>query len=364
MVLNNEENMSDIVKSGHLLKLSALAYDPAVEKNINPALPTGYEFMYKASSVLKSYDLYGYRGYAIINKDFKHVIIASSGTKASEAGNDYAALHADFQSDHKLIKASLPEQFDPLVSFTKKIMTDLGSEASSYSYTFTGHSLGAALSELAVAEFVNKFDVNSEVFDNPGTLPIIECNPNWGSSVAEKVREVSIIHNASPNVFNTLNPQTGNVLKLVYQEDTSFWRNMIYNDFTRDLYKKVAKKIWHYDEGEKVQMPGVQIGNHAISSFIQEIDPATNEFYEEIRVPKWNKYYKRSPLIDEFGESKVLSFFMKHNAIDVGQLVKAAQKTGAFLEQIGVWEVAAEMSCEYVGILCSDNSISDQPSEI
>ena len=105
-------------------------------------------------------------------------------------------------------------------------------------------------------------------------------------------------------------PQAGEVLKLVYREDSSFWRNIIYNDFSRDIYKKVVKKIWHYEDGEKVQMPGVQIGNHAISSFIAEIDPSTNEFYEEVRVPKWNNYYKRSPLIDEFGESKILSFFM------------------------------------------------------
>lgn len=356
--------MSDIIKSGHLLKLSAIAYDANVEKNINNALPTGYEFLYKASSVLKSYDLYGYRGFAIINKDHKHIIISSSGTKASEAENDYAALHADFQSDHQLIKATLPEQFQPLISFTTKIISDLGNEAASYSYTFTGHSLGAALSELAVAEFIDKYDVNSEVFDNPGTLPIIESNSKWGKEIAEKVHEASLIHNASPNVFNTLNPQTGVVLKLIYREDSSFWRNVIYNDFTRDLYKKVAKKIWHYDEGETVQMPGIQVGNHAISSFVPEIDPATNEFYEEIRVPKWNKYYTRSPLIDEFGESKVLAFFMKHNAVDVGQLVKAAQKTGDFLEQIGVWEIAAEMTCEYVGLLCLDNNQTEQSVEI
>jgi hypothetical protein len=312
---------------------------------------------------MKSYDLHGYRGFAIVNKELKHVIVASAGTKASEAENNYSALHADFQSDHKLIKATLPEQFEPLINFTRKIIEELDAKEHDYTITFTGHSLGAALSELAVAEFINQLDVNSEVFDNPGTLPIIENNPNWGKEIAEKVHEVSLIHNASPNIFNTLNPQTGTVLKLIYQEDTSFWRNMIYNDFTRDLYKKVAQKIWHYDEGEKVQMPGIQIGNHAISSFMQEIDPSTNEFYEEIRVPKWNKYYKRSSLIDEFGESKILTFFMKHNAVDVGQIVKAAQKTGAFLEEIGIWDVAADMTCQYVGILCSSNDYNQETSE-
>lgn len=173
-------------------------------------------------------DKTGYAGVAYSNPDKKEIIIASAPSMVLK----------DFRSISSLYHGLVPNQFEQsLKPFLDSIIKELGEDAKGYTFTLTGFSLGAALSDLGAAYLHERgFNVVTHGVDNPGTGKIYEKvkaqtranHPN--EAPAAKPAEVHNYILSEQNVANSVNPQRGKVHTIGIQgQEVAAPRDRIFN---------------------------------------------------------------------------------------------------------------------------------------
>lgn len=113
--------------------------------------------------------LYGYKAVVLVNHSTKVLHIASAGTMIRE-------VH-DLWDDFRVFFGRVPNKFVPAKSLVDQVIKQLGGqqEALKYEFNCCGHSLGAVVSDLMMAEILSR-DLNfkcSRTYDTPGSKNIV-----------------------------------------------------------------------------------------------------------------------------------------------------------------------------------------------
>lgn len=157
-------------------------------KKIAELLPENYEMMI-CTDYLEDTQKYQYRAMVFINRDTKEVIVANSGTRFGM----HKAGKSDLFNDVHIMMSKTPPKMKSIETLNDMILDNLGGEVGEYKIHYTGHSLGASLSDLAAADMALKcrkrgidLEVNEAgkkekekkistmTFENPGSKKIIE----------------------------------------------------------------------------------------------------------------------------------------------------------------------------------------------
>lgn len=199
-------------------------------------IPSGYVKIYGSDEIGVSST--GYNGKALINFDTNELIIGSEGTDVGQKG--IIDMLKDLYNDAQLFFGYVPNQYKyGCKPFTKAVTEQFGDNLKNYNITFVGHSLGAAISEIAKYDFSHNHTVGGDgnykgvVFDNPGTEGVIKNNldyfhptvsvkthPDTKSEVMFGSAEEGLtVFNSTANLINTMSPTTGEVIYV--GQDTS-----------------------------------------------------------------------------------------------------------------------------------------------
>ncbi len=151
-------------------------------KKVAELLPANYQLLL-ASDYLTDTKKHQYRAMVFVNNDTKEVIVASSGTRFGR----HKAGKSDLFNDAYLMMSKTPPKMRSIEVMNEMILQNLGSAASEYKIHYTGHSLGASLSDLAAADMAIKYrqrgiglevekepKISTMTFENPGSKKIIE----------------------------------------------------------------------------------------------------------------------------------------------------------------------------------------------
>lgn len=182
--------------------LSKLAYSDS------PELPEelksqGWEVLCTAKEMNKTQD--GYGGVAFINPRTGEVVIAHRGT------DKWIGKDSDFfDDDISIRRGAIPDQYYVSRKFVDQVKAQLKYDArfSDYTLVHTGHSLGAALSDLNAVTDGSK----GIGFDNPGTLQIIKNHQNVFSP---DHRDNLISYQSNPNLVHLGGENAGYVVQLI-----------------------------------------------------------------------------------------------------------------------------------------------------
>ncbi|MCC8419275.1 MAG: hypothetical protein LN590_07170 [Rickettsia endosymbiont of Glossina mortisans submortisans] len=158
---------------------------------------------------------YGYKAVAFINRTTKEIHISTAGTIPKEK--------YDLIDDGLITFGYTPNK--PVKEFVTKVLEQAGGKAEVIDYTFStsGHSLGAILSDLTAVEIHSrglKFE-KSVTFDNPGSKKVVEnaiTNKFFTGEVTTPIQELAKhceIYNVKHNFINTTNPHLATDIKLV-----------------------------------------------------------------------------------------------------------------------------------------------------
>jgi hypothetical protein len=173
----------------------------------------------------------GYYGQIWINHRYKQVAIVSSGTKLnfpsfpdSSISNLYGILHLlkDGLNDIQVFMHCTPSQYKRGMERFIEYFISLDLDLKEYDITFTGHSLGAILSDLG-ALYAHKYktcfnSIHSITTENPGSKTSMETLYQKLSTRGElegvdleELRSVFYVLNNRPNWVNTNSEQFGEV---------------------------------------------------------------------------------------------------------------------------------------------------------
>lgn len=339
------------------LDLSSIAYNKLFERHLEKIIPTGYKLLFYFDKMVNTPPSLGYKGIAIINSMTKHIIITNAvvGNKIDEG--------FEVIGNSDILNGKLPKQYENLNLFLLKVIEKIGGmdKVKDHTFTCTGHSFGALLSELAVAEWHKKLTINAVVFDSPGSKTIIKNNEQWGEKAANNIYEddLVIIHNASPNVINTLNPQVGKVYQVKKHTKEDLWHNYAF-ELMYIAVKWVGKYIFKTDKKD-IKVPGLEISTHKLNNFYEEIDSKTGKFFEEQEMPKWNSHYTRAPLINTMESSQIYKLWFDSTNEDLKEVKKVTSEIIDLFKQFEFLPMVQDYLCHNVDdIFClhqpSDNN--------
>jgi hypothetical protein len=192
-----------------------------------PSLPEGWQVLLDCPQDMQENGYFGAAYYAEAS-DTVRVTIAHRGTSNLDDGvEDYKMWHTQ----------TIPQQFySSAIPFIQSVFTAVderwptvinqnGSYKGSMVYfNFTGHSLGAGLSELSMIKYVHYFSdeksptynprrtftwPGTDVFDSPGTMPLIQQQIDNGEISEEDYvagAKYLVIYNSDIDVINTCLP--------------------------------------------------------------------------------------------------------------------------------------------------------------
>ena len=150
-------------------------------------------------------DLFGYFGVAFINHNTQQVVIANRGTDLGKKGWLGSNLIGDLINDMSILLQSPLYQELGGISFYKTVFNKLKANGLTYDISFTGHSLGAVVSDILGIKTNNR----SITFDNPGSAYVAKDGfvPKAGQFIS---------YQGPPNFINTATPQIGDVVMVDY----------------------------------------------------------------------------------------------------------------------------------------------------
>jgi hypothetical protein len=341
------------------LGLSSLVYLDQFESLISKVIPNKFSLLLSSTSLFSEGDDYGYKGLAFFDNKSKELVISNCGTSIDKLFEDQTDLLGDIASDIDLIHQNVPEQFyKATVPFVEKALDkiqEMGHSKMDCKIIFTGHSLGASLSEILGAYYHKQgYDINACVFDSPGTKPIIE--KEFGVEVASQIKDKVIIHNATPNAINTLNPQVGVVYQLHYTDWFNSIRNVFHNEYMYTFIKVVYNLMIPGANSDAVWGFGNFLSTHRLSAFEKEIGE-NGEFKKEVRVDNWNEILGRSFIAQELSKSEIINALFNKNQEDILDNTNiGAISTGKGISEWISWAVD-EIAEEYMDSIGADNYI-------
>lgn len=193
-----------------------------VEKKLNSG---DWEELSKSSDN-EDTNQYGYKAVSLVNHITKQVFISCAGTKE---------IH-DIVDDIKIVFGYAPNKLEPLKKFvtnTIDLITKSNNDIADYTFSTSGHSLGAVVSDLTAVEIISRnlnFDM-STTFENPGSKDVVTnaINQNLFSGTVPKdpdalkeIAEHCIEYNAKPNFINTVNSHFSSNINLVLSQENIF----------------------------------------------------------------------------------------------------------------------------------------------
>jgi hypothetical protein len=150
-------------------------------KNMAEKIPEGFQLFFCSDS-LDETRKHKFRAAVFVNHISKEVLIATSGTRF---GIDATGIQ-DLYDDAFLAFEKEPPKMESVRELNAMLVDSLGAELSSYKFHYTGHSLGAAVSDMAAADLAIKCrkkglekgrgmpEISTMTFENPGAKVIIE----------------------------------------------------------------------------------------------------------------------------------------------------------------------------------------------
>lgn len=208
-------------KLGEYALFSSFAYksEPDDIKELAMKLPTGYK-MFLHSSELDETKAFNYSAVVFVNTDKKEILIANTGTRLKNLSH----LAADLKSDFSLYLEQAPDKAESVYALNQMIIDNLEGNLGEYKFSYTGHSLGAALAEIGAADMAIKLTqkgydlkdengkniISSTAFESPGTRRIIEKLYKEQLPDANINEDVDYtIYNNGENIINMNSPQVG-----------------------------------------------------------------------------------------------------------------------------------------------------------
>lgn len=152
-------------------------------------LPAGFQLIMYSDFVDDTKE-HEYRAAVFINNETKEVVIANAGTRF---GATKEGMH-DLYNDVYLMMERQPPKVESIQALNDMLLDSLGEEAANYKFHYTGHSLGAALSDIGAADMalrcrlkgipikskestpeglVEVNNISTMTFENPGAREII-----------------------------------------------------------------------------------------------------------------------------------------------------------------------------------------------
>ncbi|HJK87486.1 MAG TPA: hypothetical protein QKA14_01355 [Candidatus Megaira endosymbiont of Hartmannula sinica] len=196
--------------------------DEEMEK-LKSTLPENYELLLMTdhlNDTNKSADL---RTVVFINRENKEVVFATAGTRP---GLDRKGLN-DFYDDAMLALFKSPRKLTPAKILSNMVLDSLGEETKNYKFHFTGHSLGAAMSEIMSAnmdiklknKYGNEYNSSEQIecicFECPGTKKILEKMYEENGLPKNSYKQLNLTeYNNRDNVINSVLPRAGKEIKI------------------------------------------------------------------------------------------------------------------------------------------------------
>jgi hypothetical protein len=254
-----------------------------------------------------------YRAVVLINHKTKEVIVANAGTRCEL---NRRGLH-DVWNDVYLITQNLyfftpaaPPKLKKAHVMNTIILDNLGDKASQYKFHYTGHSLGAAMSDIAATDMCiqmkqrniaistddNKAKISTFTFDNPGTFKLIKhmykINGLDPEEHIDKVEYMGI--NNKHNTINMAMEQTKNMWIMEPQDKTNNpLQNFIYYISFKVKIPYISRMVRFLSFGLISSLRG-----HKLDNFYKELfenGAANVRIYQEERIQPLCNYSR--PLI-------------------------------------------------------------------
>ncbi|WP_039457227.1 lipase family protein [Candidatus Jidaibacter acanthamoebae] len=206
----------------------------------------------------------GFYGTAYINETSKEVVIANSGTNFNVFGLGWLSKFdfsvpidfvKDLYSDTQLFFGYVPNQFTyGADKFTDAVIKQLGNEAHDYTFTTTGHSLGAVLSNLENAKLTSLgYQVSSVNIDSPGSKPILE-NYIQDNNLKLGCDNLDITtFNAPKHLANSVHDEVGNVYEFTMPYTNSSIFGSIMETIYNHQFRNIITKAFDKDSGDFIE---------------------------------------------------------------------------------------------------------------
>ncbi len=219
-------------------------------------LPSYDEWREKGWQLLKSSEggegQGAYHGYAWVNHQHKHLVIAHRGAAMSLGSlraNAEGVLFGELTSQQaaaagfvaSLLGASLP--LPPQPAYQVEGLGFFSGDFTAYHLAFTGHGLGAWLAELCTATFHN-LNAYAVTFDSPGAGPMLTqlAETNIAGHVKFRLAQLNVTtYLSAPNLINTCHPHVGQVRR-VYLPDEQ--KKVAFLGWQKVEEKLAALKAW------------------------------------------------------------------------------------------------------------------------
>ncbi|MDG1436353.1 MAG: hypothetical protein P8P83_00995 [Rickettsiaceae bacterium] len=191
------------------------------------SLPPNYELLLMTDQV-KGLKEASFRCVVFVDKLSKEVVCATAGTRlgVTRKGMD------DVMDDLLLSLKKQPLKMNPARRLNNRILNHLGDEAKEYKFTYTGHSLGAAMAEMQAVDMdiqleskgikKGKDQITSVTFENPGAKNILKQMYRSAKIADNQIKKRMNIceFNNRKNVINNLDKQAGNTYTIVPHSQT------------------------------------------------------------------------------------------------------------------------------------------------
>ncbi|BFD45725.1 MAG: DUF2974 domain-containing protein [Rickettsia endosymbiont of Sergentomyia squamirostris] len=251
---------------------------------------------------------YDYKAVAFVNHITKEVHISSAGTKPTEK--------YDLIDDGFVAFGRVPYKIEQAKEMVNQVIDLLGGtdEAAKYTFSTSGHSLGAIISDLTGVDIISRElpFAKSITFDNPGSAPIVQRAIDAGyftGKVEVSIKELAShceVYNAKPNFINNTNSQLGNS-KLVLPkkvetvtqditESSGFW------GFGKYLYNTIGSTIKSCSDYLGITSVVKQIEDHSLKNFVNIKESAT-----VVQTNNWQKIDGKLVVEKFAGSDKVTS---------------------------------------------------------
>lgn len=153
----------------------------SIKQNID-RIPAGFQLFF-CSDAFGDTSEYQLRAAIFVNHHTREIIATTAGTRM---GLSSKTIH-DLRDDAYLAFEKEPPKMKSVKELNQIIVDSLGDELSQYKIHYTGHSLGAALSDMAAADMAIRCrkkgltkeartmpEISTMTFENPGARKIIE----------------------------------------------------------------------------------------------------------------------------------------------------------------------------------------------
>jgi hypothetical protein len=179
----------------------------------NPDKEINHELLFYSNETES--DQFEYRCAVFIDHEKKEVVFANAGTRLdlNEKG-----LY-DLADDARLLINIEPAKLEPARKINAQVLAALGDNVVDYNFSYTGHSLGAAIADMQAAAMDIELQklglevkgITTTTFDNPGAGLLVDKM----YKEAEKPQNVDFnAFNNRDNFINTFAPQAGNLYKI------------------------------------------------------------------------------------------------------------------------------------------------------